>query len=592
MGGATVPTGLWRALALLAIAGTLALIVGDLVHPAPAGQFGLRIDPQSMVAHVDPDSSASRAGIVTGNSVRLAHDDFENRLNALALVVSDGTWLALLVRRGNVERPVTLVARPAHSRPLAESELIIFTFGLIRVVFLLVAAVIVLRRPERPDARALATFFVGFGGGSLEHWPWYPVPVAAALFVVQPVAVTFGLVQAVRFSTLFPRPSTRGLRRFIERSISWVAAPGVIAIGAMNAIPLWAGAARAGRLPDIASDVFAATLVVIFAALAAGLIIGTREADPADVPRLRWVAASMGVGLAGLVPIAILESLGIEPAFLLPLILLVGAIPLGTAYAILRHRMLDLGFVVNRALVFAAVSACVVALFILLEFVLGKYVATFGHVQSFVVEALAALAIGASLRGIHDRADAFVDNVIFRKRHQAERALRRMAHEAPYIDDPYVLAERVGAAQRHGEADSSAWYGRDGGGEFVLRRAAGEIAPAERIGRDDPAAVRARASGAPVDLEELATEVAPSAVTGALAFPMILRGELIGLLTCGGKRNGESYAPDERAVLAELAQAAGTALDRLQTVVLLHAVDEALSAGSLQPLRAARDAAS
>ena len=49
------------------------------------------------------------------------------------------------------------------------------------------------------------------------------------------------------------------------------------------------------------------------------------------------------------------------------------AFPVGMAYAVLKHRLLDIGFVLNRALVFAAVSGVVLALFGTLEFLVNRY---------------------------------------------------------------------------------------------------------------------------------------------------------------------------------------------------------------------------
>ena len=50
---------------------------------------------------------------------------------------------------------------------------------------------------------------------------------------------------------------------------------------------------------------------------------------------------------------------------------------------------------------------------------------------------------------------------------------------------------------------------------------------------------------------------------GEFAFPMISRGALVGVLVCGAKHNGETYAPDESEALLALAHGVGTALDVL-----------------------------
>ena len=46
---------------------------------------------------------------------------------------------------------------------------------------------------------------------------------------------------------------------------------------------------------------------------------------------------------------------------------------------------------------------------------------------------------------------------------------------------------------------------------------------------------------------------------------MISRGDLVGVLICGAKRDEEAYAPDESEALLVLAHGVGTALDTLST---------------------------
>jgi len=491
-----LPAWLWQTLALLGIAASLALIAGDALHPANPTNFGFQADAAGKVGAVTRGSAAAHAGIVRGDRISLVDNTLADRLNYNADAVAVGSRLTLGIEHLGRSRTTVLIARPSTAGiPTAESIAVLAAFEVIRFVFILVASIIVLRRPERADARALATFFIAFAAAVLQTSPWYPTPITALLFVLRTVVLTFALAQAARFAALFPSRSERGLRRFIEHTITWIAAVGMVAAGGTNLASLVNVRAPGDAVNAVASVISLAAIIIILIALAVGFVLGAREATPQDRPRLRWVALSIAVGLGGLIPVAILQLLSVQAAYVLPLILLVGAIPLGTGYAILRHHMLDVGFVINRALVFGAASALIVALFTLLEFLIGKSVTTLGHVQSFVLEALAALAIGASLRGIHDRADAFVDNVFFRERHRAERALRRLAREAAYINDPQTLAERIVAAlERHAEANSAALYLHDDRGGFTLRCAAPKhlASAAMRVDEDDAAIVRAR----------------------------------------------------------------------------------------------------
>lgn len=68
-----------------------------------------------------------------------------------------------------------------------------------------------------------------------------------------------------------------------------------------------------------------------------------------------------------------------------------------------------------------------------------------------------------------------------------------------------------------------------------------------------------RARHVVVDLRDV-----DSALPGALGFPMIVRGDIVGVLVCGPRADEETYAPDERDALSVLASSIGHALDEIE----------------------------
>jgi hypothetical protein len=231
------------------------------------------------------------------------------------------------------------------------------------------------------------------------------------------------------------------------------------------------------------------------------------------------------------------------------------AIPLGLGYTILRHRTIDIGFVVSRALVLATMSFLVLAAFGLIERALGKLFIDASHVASRSVEIALALGLGFSLRTLHARIERGIDFVFFRDRRRALGALRAFARDVGYIGDPATVVERTIATV---ESHAGAAQAR------ILTD----------VGGDDPLFVRLRASREPVRLRDV-----DSCIGGDLAFPLVVRGELTGALVLGEKRSGETYDPEERALLAEIADRTAIALDALQTLALRREL-EALRAAT------------
>jgi hypothetical protein len=214
-------------------------------------------------------------------------------------------------------------------------------------------------------------------------------------------------------------------------------------------------------------------------------------------------------------------------------------IPAGLTYAALAKRMFDVGFVVNRATVFAGVSVVVIGAFVLVEWALGKWFENISHATSLALNAGLALTLGLSIRFVHKKIDQAVDNVFFRKRHENETALRRFAREASFFTDLATLIDRTcSTILAHSDATSAA----------VIRT--------EEIDPNDAAVVAMRAWHQPADLTSLDT-----GLSGEMAFPMLAQGAFVGAVVCGPKRNGERYAPDEIDALGQMAHGVGLALD-------------------------------
>jgi GAF domain-containing protein len=271
--------------------------------------------------------------------------------------------------------------------------------------------------------------------------------------------------------------------------------------------------------------------------------------------------------------------------------------PVGLTYAMLSRRLLDVGFALNRAAVFSVVSVVLVGTFMIVEWALGGWLARAGHVSSTTFSIALAVGLGFSIRFVHARADHAVDALFFRQHHVRQQALLRFAHEAAYVSDADALVERtVQEVARNGEAASVAVLVR--GADATYASARDVDLPIPDLTENDPGMVAMRASGQALDLHR----AIGGGLRGEYAFPMLVRGALVGVLVCGPKHRGEPYAPDERETLAKVAHAVGLALHSLvgergqleAAILALHDEFSALRAevrDLAQSIRAQRSAA-
>jgi len=274
--------------------------------------------------------------------------------------------------------------------------------------------------------------------------------------------------------------------------------------------------------------------------------------------RLRWIYVSTFVGFTG-----VLAYLGGQvlnrpiPAYPVLDVTAV-AIPIGYAYAILRHRVIDVGFAINRAIVFTAMTTLVVMAFALLSGVLER--AAVGPRESVALHVAVALVLALSFNALQKRVESAIDQIFFRRKHRAEAELTLLADEVPFMHSEDVMLERVVATIRRemgplGVAVFHSHPDRD----YARERAEGAPFP-ETVSIDDAAFVRLRTYLRDVDLSDVDSALGNSGV----AFPLAVQGRLSGALVVGPRQSDEAYDPDERGAMRAVAVRVATTLEALR----------------------------
>lgn len=276
------------------------------------------------------------------------------------------------------------------------------------------------------------------------------------------------------------------------------------------------------------------------------LLLGHRHVVVEERQRLRWIFWSALILIFG-IALSNETFLGYPASYVVEVAAYVVAL-MGLLYAVLRHRVVDMSFIVNRALVYSATLTVVVAIFMLLESFLEKI--ALSRNENLVLELGVPLLVGFSLEALRKRLERISERVFFRRKFNAEKALRNFAHHCGFIEHPDHLLERaLRELFVHTGAPSVAIYWRGANGYARL----GETGTAyylPHLGIDDPAVVALRADRAGCDLENLGSGLG----TDGLASPMTVHGELMGLVAIRN-RPGEHYTANERALLEQVVQA-------------------------------------
>lgn len=291
------------------------------------------------------------------------------------------------------------------------------------------------------------------------------------------------------------------------------------------------------------------------------LVAGYARAGAEQRLRIRWILASTGIILLALVFYAG-EFLTANPVSqrrldeLQGLAFVLSAI--GYGYAVLRHRLVDVHIVLNRTLVYGAITAIVVGVFAAINSIVEH--ATLGKGAGLLLELIVPLALGIVLGSLRKYVDTYINRFLFRRQYRAEKALNDFARTCGFIEQPeHLLDLTVQQVFEHSHAESVALYERQAQGYTRVRQRGTAEFP-QQIGADDLAFVHLRAGDHEADLHEVASALGKD----GYVFSMAVRGKLIGALVCG-PRPAEQYTADERALLFHVAQQAGAALHALRS---------------------------
>ena len=176
----------------------------------------------------------------------------------------------------------------------------------------------------------------------------------------------------------------------------------------------------------------ALALLIGMAGSAASLVVRFRRAHGELRQQIKWLALA-GAVAAVVVPIATVgPGLWGDAATNIACMFGVLGLPVAAGIAILRHRLYDIDVVINRALVYGALTATLagayLACVLLLQFVLQPLTK-----DSSLAIAASTLAVAAMFRPARTRAQAVVDRRFYRRRYDATQTLDafagRLRHE-------------------------------------------------------------------------------------------------------------------------------------------------------------------
>lgn len=552
----------------------LAVAMPDVIIPwHPLSVYGFSCNLDGVIHNVVPGFAAADAGIVEGDSVDFASTDIAARSvvanrDTYMASLSPGNPLTFAIRHDGVERTVTLKARP-QQRSAADnvSDIILMAAELF---FALIGSALVLLRPS---GMTWAFYFYSMANGtySIVAYSALPLALRAADLAFHAALFGAGIVAFVIFALRFPSDRPTGWAKYANAPLVVCAAISALVNVYPQIATLFFGAHTEGFLQ--------ATYRVygfLFIAGIAAVVRSYATSSPEDRQRVKWVVFGLvlGFGLGYVVsifnpyPSVALSNLIFSASVLFPIAL---------AYAIVRHRVIDVNFIVSRTLVYGSITALIIGVFGVIDWFFSTYLSLSraGTAADIVV----AIGIGIWFRALHSRVDAIVDTIFFRRRHEAENRLRRLSKALPHASSIDAVTDAlVDRAADALDLSSAAIFFREGAGRFVRARAIGWGSDgADALSTDDVLVLQLAAEQQPLVLAHVDYDhrVMPHGqARPSLAVPIAVRNELRAVVMYGPHRRGDDLDPDEVSVLTLLAVSASAALDHAEAV---HTREESMA---------------
>ncbi len=352
------------------------------------------------------------------------------------------------------------------------------------------------------------------------------------------------------------------------RGVAWAAALGTVGAVAFVAFhpqaPEMIGeeVAHPFVIPEAASFlelivIPAVGLVVVgLLGAVASLIIRFRRSAAAERQQLKWLAYASVLMILGIVVSSVIyavwspDPMAEEVGIIIGDAALVGIV-MATGIAILRYRLYDIDVIINRSLVYGALTVLVVGLYVVVVGTLGVVLQARG---SLSVSLFAAGLVAVLFQPLRERLEGGVNRLMYGER-----------------DDPYLVLSRLGQRLEATLAP-----------EAVLPTIAETLAQTLRL------PYVAIELGEAADFR-IATEFGRP-MEDPTVLPLTYQAETVGRLICGPRGRGEPFSGSERRLLEDVAHQAGVAVHAVRlTADLQRSRERLVSAREEERRRLRRD---
>ncbi len=179
-------------------------------------------------------------------------------------------------------------------------------------------------------------------------------------------------------------------------------------------------------LPNLSEQLQALMFALIFVA-SASLVVRLHHARGVARQQIKWVAYAGALGGGASLPTyTVLEAVDLRWLHLLgyvPALIGIVGFPTAVGIAILRYRLYDIDILINRTLVYGALTATLIALYFVGIVVLQRVFLLLTGQQSTLAVVAYTLLMAALFNPLRRRIQSFIDRRFYRRKYDARKTL-------------------------------------------------------------------------------------------------------------------------------------------------------------------------
>ena len=303
-----------------------------------------------------------------------------------------------------------------------------------------------------------------------------------------------------------------------------------------------------------------------------------RNVEPNRRIQLRPILLGIAVGLSSILFISIMSGIDPFAIFLNPVlvspILFIIAVPLAFGYSIFRYGLMDLDLIIQRSLIYGAVTATLAAIYVSFVFGIGSVLGVLmGKSDSKILSAVAFVVIAFVFDPVKRRVQESIDKIFYRERRDYQKALLEFSQELPrQMNLQQILSSVVQRISNtmHVEKVAVLVFNPDKECIYVNHNIAAEFCSFTESPDGFIALLRETKTPQSFALleeepdtvsinESDRTKIIQSGIV--LSIPMVLKDRFIGAMNVGPKLSGKIYSQEDIDLLSTVASQAAIAIE-------------------------------